>query len=236
MKNLFPFMICAIFGYLVGGINPAYCIAQFKGFDIRGRGSGNAGASNAVVTMGRHVGLICALLDIFKAYLTVKISMRFFPMVKAASVFAGSCCILGHIFPVFMHFRGGKGLAALGGVILAYNWKYFLLLLSLEVLIVLITGYICTVALSASAIFTIILELECGLMTATIFLPVVIAIFTMHARNLKRIKYGLEVKISYLWKSQPEILRLKENYHRLSEEELKMFPEVVAEYDVLFNT
>lgn len=236
MKVLFPFIVCAFLGYLIGGINPAYCISKLKGFDIRGRGSGNAGASNAMVTMGKYVGVLCALLDIFKAYLIVKISMWLYPLMKQASIFAGCCCILGHIFPAFMRFRGGKGLAALGGVILAYNKRMFLLLLLLEVLIVLITGYICSVALSASVIFTVILEIECGLMTATLFLPAVIAIFTMHARNLKRIRYGVEVRISYLWKQQAETLRVKENFLRLSEEELKMFPEVAAEYNVLFNT
>ena len=87
-------VISALFGYLIGGINPAYLIAKYKGFDIRKRGSGNAGASNAVITMGKKVGAISAILDIFKAYLAVTIAGFLFPNVSLAKVVMGISCIL----------------------------------------------------------------------------------------------------------------------------------------------
>lgn len=226
MNLILQFLTCAFTGYIIGGINPSYLISRARGFDIRRRGSGNAGASNALITMGKKTGLLCALLDIYKAYLAVKLSLKLFPFLETAGILAGACCILGHIYPVFMHFRGGKGLAALGGVILAYDKKTFLTLLVIELIIVLIIDYICTVPLSASVLFTVILQVECGFAFALIFLPVVAVLFAKHKQNFKRIKYGIEMRVSYLWNKNRELLRVQNNFAKLTDLEKNMFPEI----------
>ena len=205
-------VISALFGYLIGGINPAYLIAKYKGFDIRKRGSGNAGASNAVITMGKKVGAISAILDIFKAYLAVTIAGVLFPNVSLAKVVMGISCILGHIFPIYMRFRGGKGLASLGGVILAFHPIVFVILLSVELIIVLIVDYICIVPITASVAFPFIyMSMTKDSIGAILYGLLAIVIFSKHIENLKRIRSGTEAHFSFLWRRKKEIERLGGN-------------------------
>jgi glycerol-3-phosphate acyltransferase PlsY len=207
-----PIVISALFGYLIGGINPAYLIAKYKGFDIRKRGSGNAGASNAVITMGKKVGAISAILDIFKAYLAVTIAGVLFPNVLLAKVVMGISCILGHIFPIYMRFRGGKGLASLGGVILAFHPIVFVILLSVELIIVLIVDYICIVPITASVAFPFIyMSMTKDSIGAILYGLLAIVIFSKHIENLKRIRSGTEAHFSFLWRRKKEIERLGGN-------------------------
>lgn len=211
--------VCMALGYLVGGLNPAFLMAKAKGFDIRSRGSGNAGASNAVILMGKSAGLFCALFDIFKAYFIFKLTMRLYPLYKILPIIAGVCCILGHMFPIAMNFRGGKGLATLGGVILAYSPVWFAILIFTELCLAIALNYICVVAPSASLIFMIILFVNHGAAYAIAFLPVVIAIFYRHMDNFKRIYYGVEARFSFLWNKQNEENRVRENWNRLTDDE-----------------
>ncbi len=203
--------LCALIGYLVGGINPSYVIAKIKGFDIRKHGSGNAGASNAVITMGKTIGLISALFDIFKAFAAVKLALYFFSEVALAGVVAGVSCILGHIFPILMKFRGGKGLACLGGVVLAFHPMVFLLLLAAELILVLLVDYICIVPITASIAFPIIYNVMAKDLAGALILGIAtVVILFKHVENLKRIRNGTEAHLSFLWRRGKEIERLKE--------------------------
>lgn len=203
--------LSALIGYLIGGINPSYVIAKIKGFDIRKHGSGNAGASNAVITMGKKIGLISALFDIFKAYAAVKLAVYLFAETALAGVVAGVSCILGHIFPFLMKFRGGKGLACLGGVVLAFHPMVFLLLLAAELILVLLIDYICVVPITASIAFPIIYNVMArDRIGALIYGLAAVVIVLKHVENLKRIRNGTEAHLSFLWRRKKEIERLKE--------------------------
>lgn len=208
----FKLFLCALIGYLLGGINPSYIIARIKGFDIRKHGSGNAGASNAVITMGKKVGVFSALFDIVKAFASVYIARYLvLPTLPAAACLAGTACIVGHIFPVFMGFRGGKGLACLGGVILALNPFVFVFLLAIELVVVLIVDYICIVPMTASVIYPVLY----GILTkdiagSLIFLITTVLILYKHVENVKRIRNGTEAHFSFLWKKKQEIERLQD--------------------------
>ncbi len=200
---------CIILGYLIGGINPAYLIGKRRGFDIRKRGSGNAGASNAVIVMGKRIGVLSAFFDIFKSFLTVRLSTWLFPNFAYAVVLSGVSCILGHMYPVFMGFRGGKGLACLGGMILAYDWTFFVALLSSELILVLIVDYICVVPITASIIFPVVYALRTKSLVGTLVLLIsTLFILIKHVENLKRIRKGTEAHFSFLWKRDQEIERL----------------------------
>ncbi len=207
-------ILCALLGYLLGCINPAYLIARARGFDIRSRGSGNAGASNAVITMGKAVGVFSALFDIFKAWLAVCLAVRYFTDlsvggVSVAGEIAGISCMLGHMFPVFMSFRGGKGLACIGGMILYMDWKAFLLLLGGELALVIITDYICVAPLSLSVIFPILRGLTTGSLAAALILGLAIpAVWYRHAVNIRRIVAGTEAHFSFLWNRESETSRI----------------------------
>lgn len=203
---------CILVGYLVGCINPAYIIGKLRGFDIRKRGSGNAGASNAVILMGKKVGAISAVLDIFKACLAIIAMSVLFPGYRQAKILTGVACIMGHIFPAPMRFKGGKGLACLGGMILAYDWKVFLIMLLCELVFVLIVDYICFVPITASIVFPFVYGFrENDWISAAIFLVATAVIIYKHVENLHRIGNGTEAHFSFLWKREKEIARLSEN-------------------------
>lgn len=210
--NDMPAISCILLGYLIGCINPAYIVGKRKGFDIRKRGSGNAGASNAVIVMGKKAGVLSALFDIFKAVLVVSLATKLFADLVYAKILAGVSCIVGHIFPVFMGFRGGKGLACLGGLILAYDWKIFLIMLLAELLIAFAVDYICVVPITASLAFPVIYAVQSKEPIGTfILLGCAVVILFKHMENLQRIRNGSEAHFSFLWKRDEEIARLTEN-------------------------
>ncbi len=207
------FIFCAAMGYLIGNLNPAYMLGRKRGFDIRRRGSGNAGASNATLVMGKTIGLLCALLDIFKSYFAYKLARMLFPMLTYAGILASVCCILGHIFPFWMHFNGGKGLASIGGMILAYDWRLFLILLAAESVLAVIINYICVMPLSVCLIFPVIYGYQTSDMTGTFLLLLLIpVVFYKHFPNLRRIAAGQEARLSWLWNPQAEESRVRNKF------------------------
>ncbi len=217
----FKYFLCALTGYLVGTFNPSYVLSTLKGFDIRGRGSGNAGASNALILLGKKAGAICAALDIFKAFIVVFAMTHIFGDLHLAYAVTSAACILGHIFPFYMKFKGGKGLACLCGIILCYDWRYFLIALSVAVIIALLTNYICFVPLAAAVAFPI----SYGIMRQDVWGMVILFVASVfvvlrHLENLVRIRKGTEMRLSYLWNKDREIKRLENNTGKNSEDYL----------------
>lgn len=200
-------------GYALGCINVSYILSMLKGFDIRKYGSGNAGASNIMIVLGRKAGIIVAVLDILKAYFAVRLCGYIFPEAmfgygNYAACLGGTFAIVGHIFPFYMHFKGGKGLASLGGTILALDYKVFFVLLLLAIIIAVVTDYICFVPTSMSLIFPITYgylvkswEITLILLISSIFM------WYRHIENFKRISRGEEVKFHFLWDRESEAER-----------------------------
>lgn len=210
MKNeIFGALLCIVAGYLIGTINPAYYIAKLRGFDIRQKGSGNAGASNAAITMGKLVGLFIALFDIAKAFFAVRLAQHFFPGVRYAAELAGIFSAIGHIFPFTMGFRGGKGTACLGGIILAFSWKVFLVMLSVELALAFLLDYICVVPITASAAFPIVYYfLTWRTLGALLYALLAPLYLYKHRDNLQRIREGKEARFSYLWSKDEKVLAM----------------------------
>ena len=201
--------ICILGGYLIGCINPSYIIARIRGFDIRTKGSMNAGASNAVITMGKGIGFFSAVFDILKAFLATRLAVYIFAECALAFPLSGAACILGHIFPFFIRFRGGKGLACLGGIVLSFDWRIFLILLGAEAVLLLITDYICFVPMTASVAFPVIYAVRTGDAWGTAALAVTAVLINLrHIENLKRIKNGTEAHFSLIWKRKDEVSRI----------------------------
>ncbi len=204
-------LFCALIGYGIGIINPSYFIGKIKGFDIRSRGSQNAGASNALILFGKAVGIFCALFDIAKATIAILIARSIYPDFVYAFAVTGAMCVIGHMFPFYMKFKGGKGLACLGGMILAFDWRVFLMMLAAEIVIVLITDYICFVPMTASVAFPIIFGImERDLHSALILSLVTVVIFIKHIQNIVRITKGTEMHFSFLWNKDEEFDRMRE--------------------------
>lgn len=120
-------------GYLAGCINPAAWISQKKHVNLKEEGTGNLGATNTAYVMGKKAGYFVLFFDVLKSYFSFKIAEWLFPKLLIAGILASIGCILGHCFPVTMHFQGGKGLAAFGGLILAYKPWIFLTIITVGI-------------------------------------------------------------------------------------------------------
>ncbi len=136
------YLIVMTIGYVLGCSNMALYLARWKKVNIRSHGSGNPGASNAAIVMGWRAGILTGLHDILKAWLAVLLARLLFPELSYGAMAAGAACVMGHIFPVFMKFRGGKGFAPYLGMALALHWKLALIVMALVVLVTVITDYI----------------------------------------------------------------------------------------------
>ena len=212
------YLLSAVMGYLVGTVNPAFILAKLHGFDIREKGSRNAGASNAFLLFGKARGAFCAVFDIAKAAFIIWLTGHIFAPINTFAVTA-TACILGHIFPFYMRFKGGKGLACIAGTVLAYDIRVFGIMLAAELIVVLATKYICFVPITASIAFPLVYGvMDRDLYGAMLLLVVSAVVFCKHLVNLKRIRVGREARISYLWSRDKETARLKENYGDDAEE------------------
>ena len=197
MKTILWYLGGILVGYLLGNINTAAIIARCKGFDIRTKGSGNAGASNALVTMGKGAAVATALVDILKAFVPVFLLMHVMhlpPECRSLPVVTGAAVILGHMFPFWMQFRGGKGYASLLGLILALSWQFFLICIGILAVILLVTRYIALATMICAAALPVFWWIHTGNVPETVLLAVIsLVIIIKHSQNIKRILNGTEI-------------------------------------------
>ncbi|HIV17045.1 MAG TPA: glycerol-3-phosphate 1-O-acyltransferase PlsY [Candidatus Alectryocaccobium stercorigallinarum] len=120
-------LICLAVGYCFGLIQTSYIFGKIKGFDIRKKGSGNAGTTNAIRTMGWKTGMLTLLVDVFKciaAVLLMRYVFRASDISLLLGMYAAAGVILGHNFPFYLKFKGGKGIAASVGMMIAFgDWR-----------------------------------------------------------------------------------------------------------------
>ena len=208
-RRLLQILTSALIGYLLGGVNPAVIVGRLKGYDPKKSGSGNPGASNTVIMAGKLAGLFVALLDILKAAVSCWVAAALFPKLRAASLIAGVACILGHMFPVFLRFRGGKGLACMGGVVLAYDPKTLLLMLGIALFIGLVTNYVCIATTTMAAVWPAYYGLVTGWWVGAAILAIpFVPILLRHLENFRRIRTGEELRLSFLWNRAAELERI----------------------------
>ena len=116
------FILVLIGAYLLGSSNMALYLGKWHQVDVRTNGTGNPGASNVIMLLGWKAGLLVMIHDIGKASLAVFLTHRLLPDVEYAGAAAGVTCILGHMYPFYAKFRGGKGVASYVGMALMLNW------------------------------------------------------------------------------------------------------------------
>lgn len=188
------YLLAIILGYLLGCSSMAYYIGKFKKTDIRTAGSGNLGASNATVLFGWSAGVAVALHDIGKAVIAVIAAKWLFPQLEYAGAAAGVACVLGHIFPFYLGFRGGKGLASYFGMVLALNWKLALIVGAVIVLATLITDFISVGALSSIVVAPVYTFFTThNLILVAILGVATVVMFLKHWENIIRIAKGQEI-------------------------------------------
>ena len=200
-----------IIAYLLGSIPSAVWIGKkYYGIDIREHGSKNAGTTNMLRVLGRRAALPVFLLDFLKGFVAVTlteilkydayINDMWLINIKIIAVFAA---VLGHIFPIFAGFRGGKGVATLVGAIMGVNAPLVLLCFGVWFLVLMITHYVSLASMVAGCsfpIFTLISPKVNHLVPFVVFsfIIAVLLIYT-HRKNIERLKAGTESKI-YIWK------------------------------------
>ncbi len=180
--------------YLLGSSNLAYWISRLRKVDMRDKGSGNLGASNATVLFGWSAGMLVAVHDIGKAALAVLAATYLFPELPYAGAAAGVACVLGHIFPFYLRFQGGKGLASFLGAVTALNWKVGLMMAALILVITLVTDYIVLGTLTVSLTAPVGLWYTSGDWMLPLILAIASAVIIFkHRANYVRIWKGTEI-------------------------------------------
>ena len=200
------YFLAALMGYLLGCSNMAYWLGLIKKVDIRGNGSGNLGASNATVLLGWGAGVIVAVHDIGKAVLAVVLAKLLFPGLEAVGAAAGVACVLGHIFPFYLKFKGGKGLASFLGMVAMLNWKVGIAAALLLVAITLVTDFIALGTISVSVASPV----GIFLLTGGIVVPLILCIATVvmifkHVENVQRILNHTEIGLRSTAKGEKRI-------------------------------
>ena len=190
-------IIAILIGYAFGCIQSAYFLSKMVGkMDIREHGSGNAGASNITTIMGVKFGFIVGLVDVLKGIFAVLVVKWIYPDSPDLAYLSGIMAILGHIFPFYLKFRGGKGVATLVGMMFGLNWKLGILFLLLVALPALLIDYIVAGSFTAFIALPVVTYiLEYPLIFTILGVCLTILCFYLHRANIQRIINKEEVKI-----------------------------------------
>ena len=156
-----PILTSIVAGYFMGNLMASYLVAKWvMGYDIRNHGTGNAGGSNSFLLMGWKNGLIVGIIDILKAFIAVYIVRILYPNhaeLPLLMTIAGSMAVIGHIFPFFMGFRGGKGMACFMGLCFGINGLLGLYCILFVTIMTIITDYVAVGSIIAYIAFPIFL-------------------------------------------------------------------------------
>ncbi len=198
-----------IVGYLIGCILGSNIIYILTGVNLKETGSKNAGATNAVITLGWMFGIFVALIDICKAIfalLFVQISLSLYPFSAEEIVVllyvTGAAVIIGHNFPIHMKFNGGKGTASLIGVLLSLNWKVGLFAIFSFFIISFISNYLIVGVINLYVVLGMLAAMENTIIPLIISIILLCIAIVLHMENFKRIRYGLEPQMSLLYEKR----------------------------------
>ena len=188
------YAISAVLGYLLGCSNMAYYLAKLKKADLTKAGTGNLGASNATVLLGWKAGILVAVHDVGKSLLAVLLAKYLFPGTEHIGALAGIASVLGHIFPFYLKFKGGKGFASYVGMTMGLNWKLALCLIAATVIVTIVTDYV--VCGTVTTIVTV--PVYMGITTHNLILVLILLIGTCvilykHRENFPRMLNGTEL-------------------------------------------
>ncbi|MFC6996170.1 glycerol-3-phosphate 1-O-acyltransferase PlsY [Rufibacter roseus] len=199
--------------YLIGAVPTAVWVGKsYYGIDVRQHGSGNAGATNTFRVLGKKPGAIVMAVDIFKGWAATSLAglLVYFEAIPEEQLIMykllfGTIAVIGHIFPVYVGFKGGKGVATLMGMVLAVYLQVALVCLGIFIVVLLLTKYVSLSSMLAAISFPLLLLLpvfrqdEPLLMVFGILIAVMVVL--THRKNITRLLQGVESKISFGKKS-----------------------------------
>ena len=213
------FILVAVISYLLGSLNFGVILSRrMKHDDVREHGSGNAGSTNMLRNYGKLPALLTIIGDMAKVALAIIIALAIIKtddlskhsafkdnadvMIKS---FAGFFCVIGHIYPCFFKFKGGKGVAASGGMVFMIDWRIALILLSMFILTVIITKYVSLGSILMAIfypVYTFAFYLSFPLLIIAALFSVIVII--KHKENIKRLINHTESQISFSKKTEKE--------------------------------
>lgn len=188
MKIYLIYIIGSLIAYLIGSISTSLIVSTVKKKDLRAGGSKNLGASNTTLLLGWKCGVIVGVCDILKGTLVVVLARLLFAEYAYLPYVVGTAAVLGHIFPFYLKFKGGKGFATYVGIILGLDWRFFLIIGVSIVLITLITDYIALGTFTTMITFPIWLFFMSDVPWAFLIPSIAsVIIIAKHFENIKRI-------------------------------------------------
>ena len=196
MPSMNPWVLSISIAYLLGSIPFGYLLVRlFRREDIREQGSGNIGATNVARSGGTKLGVVTLLLDIGKAYAAVVIARHLVPGVYDVQVAAAIAAVVGHVFPVWLGFRGGKGVASALGVFLALTWPSAVGILLVFAVVFALTRYVSLASIVGSATFPLfgfyfVAQHTPMVIFGFFFIPLLIIV--KHHGNIRRLLSGTE--------------------------------------------
>lgn len=204
------YIIVAIVAYLLGSISFSVIISKkMAGFDVREKGSGNAGATNMLRSVGKKAAILTLLGDALKGVVAVLFGVLVGALAKNSDKallvqIAGICVVIGHTFPIFFGFKGGKGVATSLGVLLMTNWKIGLICLVFALILMALTKMVSMGSVGAAILFPVLVLFintnftvseGSSYLVYSIILAVIVAF--NHRSNIQRILNGTENKLSF---------------------------------------
>ena len=196
-----------LIGYLLGGVQSAILVGRFKGIDIRAHGSGNAGTTNTIRVLGKKLGALVLIIDILKAVLAIGLSKWIFgathpnEMILIA-LYSGIGAILGHSYPLFFGFKGGKGIATTAGTLIGIDFKLFLVAACVFLICFGITKIVSMSSLLMTASLPILISImyagagRIGIEALILAFAITGFTFYRHKANIKRLMNGTEAKLT----------------------------------------
>jgi len=204
-------ILILIGAYLLGSIPSAVWMGKAtKGIDVREYGSKNAGTTNTMRVLGFKTGIPVLLVDVFKGFAAVKLALLSTTFEAGTNSFVnfqlalGAAAVLGHVFPVFAGFRGGKGVATIVGILLALHWQATLVAIAVFLITLFISKYVSFSSLMMGLSFpvSVIFIFKSDSISLKIFSAVVcILLFVTHRKNISRLLNGNESKATFLFKN-----------------------------------
>ncbi len=208
------YIIVAVIAYLIGSINFSVLISKkMAGFDVREKGSGNAGTTNMLRSVGKKAAVITLVCDILKGVVSIVIAIIVGNIAKNLDrelllQIAGIAVVLGHTFPIFFGFKGGKGVATSLGVLLMSNWQIGLICLVFAVVLMALTRMVSLGSCAAAVLFpvltlfinqhyTVLTDGKSGRVYFIYSVILAIIVLYNHRSNIKRILSGTENKLSF---------------------------------------
>ena len=193
---MIKYIFSALVGYLVGSLSPAALISKIKHKDLRRIGTHNLGATNVTLTVGKGWGIVVMVFDVGKAYLLYKFFEIAFPDIAYIGLVAAGATVVGHVFPFYLGFRGGKGLACFGGLVLAYDVGLFLFMLAVSVVLMLLVNHAFVVPFYGGIAFflaVVLREHEAFAVVVTFFVSLLLLL--KNSSNMVLAIKGKDIKI-----------------------------------------